>query len=173
MHKKTISIPHPDSGLPVEISIIGEFPPDAITMFMHSAFQQQAKNPAFLDEYNETSALIAKPTFPNNQLIADDPRTDPTAIYTFGVDTRELVFHRHEGHRVIIGIAGEAGCILRFSFCTQEEAIDSPLIFFKKMTIINIAPRRMFMLRFHGSVYHQFSPQENSTNAFFCSLCAY
>jgi hypothetical protein len=37
---------------------------------------------------------------------ADFSREDPTTIYTFSVGNKDLVFHRHAGHRAITGITG-------------------------------------------------------------------
>lgn len=159
-----VSIPAGHNRLPIEITIIGKFPAEAAKQFVDLAFQQQAIHPAYVEEFNETSALIGKPTFSNGPL-ADDP----TAVYTFGVDTRDLVFHRHEGHRAIIGISGKAGCFLRFSLCTPEEAEKSPLSFLEKTYVVRILGGRMFSLRFNGTIYHQFSPMDPSEKAFFAA----
>lgn len=160
-----VSIPAGHNRLPIEITVVGKFPPDAAKQFVDLAFQQQAIHPAFVEEFNETSALIGKPTFPNGTL--EDNTVDPTAVYTFGVDTRDLVFHRHEGHRAIIGISGKKGCFLRFSLCTPEEAEKSPISFLKQMYVVRLLGGRMFSLRFNGTIYHQFSPVDYAEKAFF------
>ncbi len=144
--------------LPIEISILGKFPKGAGKLFLESAFNLQEKHAEFIDEFNEPSALIGKTNFAHD---------DPTAIYTFGVDTRDLVFHRHVGHRVITGVTGECGCILKFSLCSPEEAEQSPKSFLEKMYVVKIPADRMFTLRFDGTVYHQFSPVKYSEKAFF------
>lgn len=152
-----ISIPAGAGRLPIEIFLIGRFPTGAGKAFLTSGFKQLKKNPEFVDEYNEPSALIGKTHFSKN---------DPTAIYGFGVDYRDLVFHRHAGHRVIIGVTGEKGCILKFSTCTHEEAQMMPELFLKKMILVKIPGDHLFTLRFNGSIYHQFSPMDYSEKAF-------
>lgn len=158
-----ISLPTGDARLPVDISIVGEFCKDATKTFISKAFTQQSLHKNFVEEFNEPSALIGKPTF--NQV--EREFIDPTAIYTFGIDIRDLVFQRHQGHRVIVGISGSAGCILRFSMCTPEEAEMNPLLFFKKMYVVNVPSEVMFVLRFTGTIYHQFSPVDYNENGFF------
>ena len=162
-----VSIPSGHNRLPIEITIVGKFSADSAKAFVDVAFSQQAMHQTYIEEYNESSALIGKPTFPKKEASLNDSSIDPTAVYTFGIDTRELVFHRHAGHRAIIGIAGAMGCILRFSLCTPEEAAISPLTFLQKMYVINIPSGRMFSLRFNGTIYHQFSPIDSSEKAFF------
>jgi hypothetical protein len=152
-----VSIEADHGRLPIEISIIGKFPRGAGKFFVESATAQQALHPEFVDEFNETSALIGKTNFAAN---------DPTAIYSFGVDTRDLVFHRHAGHRVITGVTGEHGSILKFSTCTPEEAQQSPMTFLEKMVVIHIPADRMFTLRFNGTIYHQFCPVNYNEKAF-------
>jgi hypothetical protein len=165
--KNHVSIPAGHDRLPIEVTVVGKFPSGAGKAFLDSAFKQQAKHPEFIEEYNEPSALIGKPNFPESSLSTNNPSSDPTAIYSFGIDTRDLVFHRHVGHRVIIGVSGEKGCILRFSVCTEEEAKASPTSFLKQMYVITIAANRMFALRFNGTIYHQFSPVDPSEKAYF------
>src|SRR5947207_2812800 len=76
-----ISIPSGDDRLPIEITVVGKLPAGSGVTFIKSAGVQQSMHASFMDEFNETSALIGKTTFAKN---------DPTAIYTFGVDTRDL-----------------------------------------------------------------------------------
>src|SRR5476651_1838180 len=80
------------SPLPIEVTVTAKLPPGAGAFFVENALQQQAKSPEFIDEFNEPSAIIGKTTFEHS---------DPTAVYTFGVDKRDLTFHRHQGHRII------------------------------------------------------------------------
>lgn len=145
-------------SLPIEVTLIGKFPPGAGKFFVDQAFERQAKHPEFLDEFNEPSAIIGKTNFQKN---------DPTAVYTFGVDKRDLVFHRHAGHRAITGITGSHGCNLKFSLCTPEEAEKEPEAFLDRMYIVHIPADTQFMLRFSGTVYHQFCPGDYNENAFF------
>src|SRR5271166_6623510 len=98
---------------PIEITVTAKLPRGAGRVVVENGFNQQERHPEFLDEYNETSAAIGKTSFENG---------DPTAIYTFGVDKRDLVFHRHAGHRVITAITGGRGCMLKFSLATPEES---------------------------------------------------
>lgn len=153
-----ISIEAGHGLLPIEITVVGKFPVGSSKSFLDSAFKLQETHPEFIDEYNEPSALIGKTNFSQN---------DPTAVYTFGVDVRDLVFHRHNGHRIITGITGLEGCILKFSLCSPEEAEESPEIFLEKMYVVKIPGDRMFILRFNGNIYHQFCPIQRSEKAFF------
>jgi hypothetical protein len=125
---------------------------------VEDGLNQQEKHPEFLDEYNEPSAIIGKTAF---------AKDDPTAVYTFGVDVRDLVFHRHAGHRAITGITGDCGCLLKFSLCTPEEAALAPQKFLDKLYIVHIPADRMFVLRFSGTIYHQFCPAKPNETAFF------
>ena len=145
-------------ALPIEVTLTGKFPPGAGKFFVDHALERQSKHPEYLDEFNEPSAIIGKTNFQKN---------DPTAVYTFGVDKRDLVFHRHAGHRCITGITGGHGCDLKFSLCTPEEAESNPELFLDRMYVVRIPGDRQFMLRFSGTVYHQFCPVDNNENAFF------
>ncbi len=144
--------------LPIEITVTGKLPVGAGSFFVDNALQNQAKHPEFLDEYNEPSALIGKTNFDKN---------DPTAIYTFGVDTRDLTFHKHAGHRAIVGVTGSKGCLLKFSLCSEEDALRTPNKFVESLYIVDIPGDRLFTLRFSGTIYHQFCPANSSDNGFF------
>src|SRR4051812_7346893 len=79
-----VSIPTGEGLLPIEIRIVGELAPGAGKYFISNALRRQEKHPEYIDEFNEPSALIGKTDF---------KKEDPTAVYTFAVDTRDLVFH--------------------------------------------------------------------------------
>lgn len=111
-----------------------------------------------MDEYNEPSAIIGKTNFAKH---------DPTAVYTFGVDTRDLTFHKHAGHRAITAITGGKGCVLKFSLCSEEDALHTPSKFLEKLYIVRIPGDRLFVLRFSGTIYHQFCPADRTENGFF------
>jgi hypothetical protein len=153
-----VSIPTGPESLPIEVTVTGKLPSGAGAFLVANGLTQQQKHPEFLDEYNEPSALIGRTTF---------AKGDSTAIYTFGVDTRDLVFHRHAGHRAITGITGGKGCELKFSLCSPEEAEKSPEKFLENLYIVRIPGDRLFVLRFSGTVYHQFCPADKSENGFF------
>jgi len=146
------------SPLPIEVTITGKLPPGAGSYFVASALEQQAKSPEYIDEYNEPSALIGKTKFEHS---------DPTAVYSFAVDKRDLTFHRHQGHRIITGITGGKGCLLKFSLCSPKEALEHPEKFLEKLYIVRIPGDRQFVLRFSGTVYHQCWPADPEENAFF------
>jgi hypothetical protein len=153
-----ISIPTGAGCLPIEITVTAKLPLGTGSFIVENALAQQKAHPEFIDEYNEPSAIIGKTNFEAH---------DPTAVYTFGVDTRDLVFHRHEGHRVITGVTGGKGCLLKFSLCTVAEALSTPEKFLEKLYIIRIPADRLFVLRFAGTVYHQFCPFDRAENGFF------
>jgi len=153
-----VSIDTSPSPLPIEVTVTAKLPEGIGKIFVENALAQQAKSPEFIDEYNEPSAIIGKTTFEHS---------DPTAVYTFGVDTRDLVFHRHQGHRIITGITGGKGCLLKFSLCSPQEAEAHPKNFLDSLYIVKIPGDRQFVLRFSGTVYHQFCPADSSEKGFF------
>jgi len=156
--RSQVSIFTGSNTLPIEITVTGKLPPGAGSFLVENALQAQKKHPEFVDEYNEPSAIIGKTSF---------EKDDPTAIYTFGVDTRDLTFHRHAGHRAITGITGGRGCLLKFSLCTVEEVMQTPEKFLENLYIVAIPGDRVFVLRFSGTIYHQFCPADHSENGFF------
>jgi hypothetical protein len=145
------------SPLPIEVVVTAKLPPGTGAVIVENALLQQEKHPEFIDEYNEPSAIIAKTTFEHS---------DPTAVYTFGVDKRDLTFHRHQGHRIITGITGGKGCVLKFSLCSPQDAAQAPEKFLESLYIVQIPGDRQFVLRFSGTVYHQFCPADRSENGF-------
>jgi len=147
-----------NKNLPVEVAVIGSFSPGEGERFYRTSTNLQRAHMTFVDEYNEASAKICN---------ADFSRADPTTVYTFSVGNQDLVFHRHEGHRAITGITGAAGACLKFSGATPEEAATGPEIFVDKMFMIEVPPDSLFILRFHGTVYHQFGSRDPSKDAFF------
>ncbi|MBS1993208.1 MAG: hypothetical protein JSS83_21985 [Cyanobacteria bacterium SZAS LIN-3] len=156
--RSSVRIDTSPSPLPIEVIVTAKLPPGAGKWFVDNALAQQEKHPEYIDEYNEPSALIGRTTFEHS---------DPTAVYTFGVDKRDLVFHRHQGHRIITGITGGKGCLLKFSLCTPEDARENPRKFLENLYIVTIPGDRQFVLRFSGTVYHQFCPADKGENAFF------
>lgn len=156
--RSRVSISTGSDTLPIEVIVTAKVPPGAGHYVVEGALKEQEKHPEFLDEYNEPSALIGKTNFQKN---------DSSAVYTFGVDKRDLTFHRHAGHRVITGITGGKGCLLKFSLCSPEEAWKTPEKFLEKLYIVHIPGDRQFVLRFSGTIYHQFCPADRSENGFF------
>jgi hypothetical protein len=154
-HVRIDTSPNP---LPIEVTVTAKLPPGAGAYIVENALLQQTKSPEFIDEYNEPSAIIGKTTFEHS---------DPTAVYTFGVDKRDLTFHRHQGHRIITGITGGKGCVLKFSLCGAADAAETPEKFLESLYIVRIPGDRQFVLRFSGTIYHQFCPADRSENGFF------
>jgi hypothetical protein len=144
--------------VPIEVHVLGRLPAGAGRFVVANAFRQQRRHSEFVEEFNEPSARIGRTDF---------ARQDPTAVYTFGVGKRDLVFHRHAGHRAITGITGARGCQLKFSLCKPEDARRDPWEFFRELYWVRVAPDRLFSLRFSGSVYHQFGPLSDREDAFF------
>jgi len=145
-------------NLPVEVSVIGSFARGEGDLYMRRALELQAAHATFVDEYNELSSKIANTDFANGDL---------TTVYAFSVGDKDLVFHRHEGHRAISGVTTSTGAIMRFSGATPEECEKDPNIFIDKMFFIELPPDSLFTLRFHGTVYHQFGPLVPGRDSFF------
>jgi len=152
-----ISIPVP-WGLPVEVQIISTFPKGVGNLLYHMSTGLQFGHPEYVLAFHEASAKIMNTNFDLN---------DPTAVYTFSVDKEDLVFHRHEGHRCIIGFSSSGGSILKFSTVDRIEAKKRPQSFIDNMVIIEVPADSLFVLRFNGMVYHQFGPKDPNYPAFF------
>ncbi|BAZ70613.1 hypothetical protein NIES4106_54080 (plasmid) [Fischerella sp. NIES-4106] len=147
-----------DNRLPVEIFVVAKLPSGVGKEIVHDGLERQKKHKNFIEEYNEPSAKIAN---------TDWEKGDLTTIYTFGVEKKDLVFHRHAGHRVITAVTGEFGAVLKFSSATLDEIKRDTQIFIEKMIIVELPPDAIFVLRFHGEVYHQFCPKNKSCQGFF------
>jgi len=146
------------TSLPVEVILMGSFGSgEGEQLFRRSALMQAA-HATIMGGDNESSAKVANTDF---------SKGDATAMYTFSVAKKDLVFHRHAGHRAITAITGAAGAVLKFSGATAEEADRDPLIFVDKLFFIELPPDSLFILRFDGTVYHQFCPKDHTKDAFF------
>ncbi len=156
--RSSLSIYTGADTLPIEVSVLGKFPPNAGAYLVANAMGQQQGHPEYVNEYNEPSAIIGKTDFAKN---------DATAVYTFGVGKKDLVFHRHTGHRAITAITGSSGCLLKFSICSPEELVVAPEKFLSNFYVVQIPGDRLFALRFSGTIYHQFCPLDPTENAFF------
>ncbi len=146
-----------DNRLPVEIFVVAKLPSGVGKEIVCDGLERQRKHKNFLEEYNEPSAKIAN---------TDWEKGDLTTVYTFGVE-KDLVFHRHAGHRVITAVTGEFGAVLKFSSANPDEIKRNAQIFIEKMTIVELPPDTIFVLRFHGEVYHQFCPKNKNSQGFF------
>jgi hypothetical protein len=116
----------------------------------------------YLVEFNEPSAKICN---------TDLQRLDRTAVYTFMVRRKDLVFHTHAGHRVISGISGSGGSRWRFSRCRADVAEQNPQEFVDQLFYVDIPPASYFSLRFDGRVYHQFCPGSAGVDGFAAVSC--
>jgi len=153
--KVSVDIPW---GLPVEVQLIVTFPKGLGDLIYSMGVAKQEAHPEYIMAFHEGSAKIMNTNF---------ALKDPTAVYTFSVDTEDLVFHRHEGHRCITGVTGSGGAIMRFSAVDHVEAKSNPQSFIDKMFVIEVPADSMFVLRFNGMVYHQFGPKVPGSPAFF------
>lgn len=152
---KELTLPIPNN-LPVEILIYSYLEPGQASREMAASHKQQIEHPTYTDLFFEASAKICNTDFAQGE---------KTAIYTFLVGKHDLEFHRHEGHRVIIGTVGSGGAYMRFSHATAEEERADPIEFVKKMSIIEMPSDCRFVLRFSGQVYHQFGPKDPNFDA--------
>jgi hypothetical protein len=64
-------------------------------------------------------------------------------------------------------LSGAGGANLKFSAASPEEVAVDPQVFVEKMFVIEIPSDSLFILRFSGTVYHQFGPRESGKDAFF------
>lgn len=135
--------------LPIEIFIYSFMPPGSADKEIEYSHSMQLQHPTFTDIFFEASAKIFNTSFQTGE---------KTSVYTFLVGDEDLEFHRHEGHRIIIGMTGSAGAVFRFSDALPEEELADPVEFAKRMNVILMPPDCRFVLRFSGKVYHQFGP---------------
>jgi hypothetical protein len=56
---------------------------------------------------------------------------------------------------------------LKFSLCSAQDAAATPKTFLESLYIVQIPGDRQFVLRFSGTIYHQFCPADQSENGFF------
>lgn len=135
--------------VPVEISLIAQLSHGEGTSIYVEASRRQEAHAKFVDELSEPSTKIGSTRIDLN---------DKTALYTFTVGQGGHPFHRHEGHRVVVCIAGSGGADLRFSFATPDEVDRRSSTFVDKLHIIRVPADAIFTMRFDGRVWHQFAP---------------
>ena len=133
----------------IQVNVLAKLPTGAGLEIHEQMRSRQSKHPNFTLEYEEPSARIASTNFRHS---------DPTAVYTFSVEERELVFHRHEGARVILGFTGDRGAALVFSTMSLAEERQSPQYFPESVRTVEIEPNSLFVLKFDGRVAHTFRP---------------
>lgn len=150
-----------EDNLPVEVVLIGQLGAGQGQRLYERSAVMQAQHATFVDEYNEASAKIAN---------ADFAHGDPTTVYTFTVGTEDLVFHRHAGHRVIVGVTGNAGAHLRFSGAAPRDALADPRTFVDRMFVVEVPADSVFVLRFSGTVYHQFGSMASGRETAFFAI---
>ena len=143
-------------NLPVEIFVYAHLAPGQAAREMAASHALQLDHPTFTDLFFEASAKIANTDFAQGE---------KTAIYSFLVGKEDLEFHRHEGHRVIVGTIGSGGAYMRFSYASPEQERGNPVEFLKRMFIVEMPPDCRFVLRFSGQVYHQFGPKDRNFDA--------
>ena len=153
--KLTIPVP---GNIPIELLLYSQMDPGSAKQEMARSHALQLEHPTYTNLFFEASTKVC-----NTQFVLGEK----TAIYTFLVGKHDLEFHRHEGHRVIIGTVGSGGAYMRFSHATPEEANSDPIKFMEKMSVIEMPPDSRFVLRFSGKVYHQFGPKDPNIDAIF------
>ena len=152
-----LRIPVPGES-PIELLIYAKMPPGSADLEMRQSHVYQLAHETFTDEFFEASAKVFNTDF---QL------GEKTAVYTFLVGKKDLQFHRHEGHRIIVGVVGSGGAVFRFSHASPDEERRDPTLFVGKMSVIEMPPDCRFALRFSGRVYHQFGPLDPAFDAVF------
>jgi hypothetical protein len=136
-------------GVPVEVSLIAQLSHGEGTSLFADATNRQKAHERFKDELDEPSCKIGATRL---------DLLDKTALYTFAVGSGGHPFHRHQGHRVVVGVSGSGGTDLRFSYATPHEVVARKAAFVEKMHVIRVPADCIFTMRFDGRVWHQFSP---------------
>jgi hypothetical protein len=147
----------PGWTVPLEITVLGLIPPPVADSLIEQIQRGMERHVNYVDEFNEPSAKIG-----NTSIL----KGDRTALYTFMVKKKDLVFHTHAGHRAITGITGGKGSTFKFSLCHPEEAQQNPQAFVDKLVYVQMPPGCQWTLRFDGRIYHQFCPGGQASNAF-------
>ncbi|KNC56335.1 uncharacterized protein AMSG_02305 [Thecamonas trahens ATCC 50062] len=143
-----VSIPVPGS-VPVEVTLIAQLAPGSGSHVFDAVARRQAEHAEYVAELDEPSAKLGN---------VDLDVGDRSSLYTFTVDGGHP-FHRHAGHRVVVGIAGASGSTLAFSTATDvDELRANPTAFVDNFEVVRLPPDALFTLRFDGSVWHRFSP---------------
>ncbi|GLQ93860.1 DUF2867 domain-containing protein [Dyella acidisoli] len=160
----SVQLPSANSGLPIEVSLIGQLGHGAGTSLFVGVLGRQRTHDNFRDELDEPSARIGDTDF---------LKGDATSLYTFTVGANGHPFHRHAGHRVFTAVSGSGGARLRFSTATDAEIAQDPANFIAEMRCVEIPPDCLFTVRFGGGTWHQFTPlQEDSRHpALFAISC--
>lgn len=144
-----ITLPAPEGGRPVEVTLIAQLDPGAGDALADSAGQRQRQHPAHHDALDEPSARLSAPDF---------ARDDPTSLFSFSVGPHGHPFHRHAGRRVFTAVSGSGGARLRFSTATFEAMQVDPGAFLRALHHVEVPPDCMFTVRFDGGTWHQFQP---------------
>ena len=158
----TATIASPHGGLPVEVTLIAQLGHGVGDQMHAGASALQRAHPAFADELDEPSTRLGG---------SDFAKGDATALYTFAIGTKGHPFHRHAGHRVFTAVSGSGGAQLRFSTATAAELADDPAHFARGLHYIDIPPDCLFTVRFNGTTWHQFAPQDTAHPALFAISC--
>jgi hypothetical protein len=146
-----------ENSLPIEFAVVAQLPAGSGSALLADGLSRQKEHPEYIFEYNEHGAKIAN---------TDIFKSEVTAVYSVGVDRQDLVFHRHEGHRILVVTSGSRGAALRFSYATPAEVNADPMSFLNKMVVVNAARDMLFTMRFGPGVYHQFGPIDDDYGAF-------
>jgi len=145
----SVTLPDPQGGLPVEVSLIAQLGPGGGDALIAQAGARQRGHDAFIDALDEPSTCIGATDF---------ARGDASSLYTFIVGERGHPFHRHRGHRVFTAITGSAGTQLRFAMLPDADWHADPSAFLRALRFVELPPDCLFTVRFGGGTWHQFLP---------------
>ncbi len=160
----TVTLPAPDGGLPVEVSLIAQLDPGAGDALITRTDMRQRGHQNFVDALDEPSARIGDTDF---------EKGDASSLYTFSVGQHGHPFHRHQGHRVFTAITGSGGTQLRFVMLPDSAMRSDPRAFLRAMRFVDLPPDCLFTVRFGGGTWHQFVPRPGTVGhpALFALSC--
>jgi hypothetical protein len=137
----------------VQVNLIAQLGHGGGSAMIQSALRLQGKHDTFVDALDEPSARIGP---------VDPSKRDFTALYTFAVNQGHP-FHRHEGKRVFIGVAGSKGAQLAFANGEATDAIE----FVRRVERVSVPPDALFTVRFGPRIWHRFQGVDKHHPAFF------
>lgn len=142
---------------PIHIKILSTFQAGLGDQLYEHGLIGLQQHPLYLFEEGEHSALILK-----------NSNHDSSGVYHLAVGNDPLTWHKHPdtAHRIIDVTTGSGGAFASFSLATEEEITQHPIAFQERMVSIQLPADSHCLIRFPGSIYHQFGPQNLDHPAF-------
>jgi len=132
------------ADLHFEVELVAQLPPGAGDFVVRSGLSQQERHPEYEYEFGEPSACRSRPV-----------DGDTAAVYTFGVIEDDLVYHWHDGPRILSVVSSSKGCRLRFGMRGPAE-IERNVEKVCDVISVGIPSDTFFFVRFAARILHHF-----------------